>query len=143
MGASSRLSFANKLTKEAKPTVSEETAKIWSLSASDVVDEEIELMDSDTLLAEEDLLKPDPTTLRSACGPQSGKRKACKNCTCGLAEALENDETPAKSTPATSSCGNCYLGDAFRCASCPYLGMPAFKPGEQIRLSDRQLKPDQ
>lgn len=79
----------------AKPTVSEETAKIWSLSASDVVDEEIvskllhmqshqyhslswslflhyfppppsqELMDSDTLLAEEDLLKPDPTTLRS------------------------------------------------------------------------------
>ena len=26
--------------------------------------------------------------------------------TCGLAEALENDETPAKSTPATSSCGN-------------------------------------
>lgn len=26
--------------------------------------------------------------------------------TCGLAEALENEETPAKSRPATSSCGN-------------------------------------
>lgn len=116
-------------------------SKIWSLSSSDILDENMELLDSDQLLDEEDLKKPDPESLKIGCEGVK-KRKACKNCTCGLAEELEQEQTKASIPNKTSSCGNCYLGDAFRCASCPYLGMPAFKPGEKITLGEMQLKSD-
>ncbi|XP_065828783.1 anamorsin homolog [Oscarella lobularis] len=145
LGASQQLalSLVNKGGTQSK--VDSNVAKVWTLSAADLNDDDVELLDSDELLDEDDLKRPDPESLRVACGTTTGgKKKACKNCTCGLAEELEEEESgKKKSKPAaTSACGNCYLGDAFRCSSCPYLGMPAFKPGEQVKLTPRQLLGD-
>lgn len=143
VGSSSqlKLSFANK--KQDVPHTSGNSAAVWKLSAMDMGDDDIDLVDDDELLDEEDRKKPDPASLKADCGTGDGKKKkACKNCTCGLAEELDAEAGKNKPSAPTSSCGNCYLGDAFRCSSCPYLGMPAFKPGEKIALSDRQLKAD-
>ena len=126
--------------------------------------------------------------IAAECAPKPGKRRrACKDCSCGLREALEEEDANKRSSAdaalkkleeakqkvaavgagvdgekntsnsgngrgglllttddlaeidftvkgKTGSCGSCYLGDAFRCAGCPYTGLPAFKPGEEVRL---------
>jgi len=114
----------------------ENAKKTWTLSLNDINDDDLDLIDDDELLDANDLKKPTSEDLKASCGTSAPgkKKKACKNCTCGLAEELENGvELQPKSV--TSACGSCYLGDAFRCGSCPYLGMPAFKPGEKVELN--------
>ncbi|XP_031632155.1 anamorsin homolog [Contarinia nasturtii] len=122
VGSAAKLSFGKKETSTNK------AANVWKLT-----DEDNDLINENDLLDEIDKVKPDPTNLK-VCGT-TGKRKACKDCSCGLAEELAVEgSSPGKKDLAKSSCGSCYLGDAFRCATCPYLGMPAFKPGEKVQL---------
>ncbi|KAF8419466.1 cytokine-induced anti-apoptosis inhibitor 1, Fe-S biogenesis-domain-containing protein [Tirmania nivea] len=135
--------------------------------------DEEELIDEDALLDNFDDLAI-PIQQPAECAPKPGKRRrACKDCSCGLREALEEEDIRKRSSAdaalkkleeakqkvaaanagggvllttddlaeidftvkgKTGSCGSCYLGDAFRCAGCPYTGLPAFKPGEEVRL---------
>jgi hypothetical protein len=120
----------------------ENAAKKWVLESND-----LDLDDEDSLLANEKFQVKVQKAAKPAadCGVGNGPaKKACKNCTCGLAEeqaaaaanvSAENNAVKVSSTGAVkSACGSCYLGDAFRCSTCPYLGMPAFKPGEKVKL---------
>ncbi|KAF1398985.1 Anamorsin, partial [Spheniscus mendiculus] len=81
VGSSSqlKLSFAKKAGPSGKPSVDPATAKLWTLSANDMNDEEMDLLDSDELLDSEDLKKPDPSSLRAPSCKEMGKKKACKN----------------------------------------------------------------
>lgn len=111
----------------------------WKMETSDLAEDD--LVDENSLL--NDGLQTKPV---SGCGDDnlldgasSGKKRACKNCTCGLLEEELNGTAPAENTNATpaeklakaSGCGNCAKGDAFRCGSCPFLGKPAFEPGQE------------
>ncbi|KAK4496591.1 hypothetical protein PRZ48_012571 [Zasmidium cellare] len=118
-----------------------------------------ERIDPDTLLTEEDRMRP--LDIPEACKPNKKRRRACKDCSCGLAQRLEaedkakRDEADANLAKLTAndltevdftvqgkvgSCGNCALGDAFRCDGCPYIGLPAFKPGEEVRLVNNDVQ---
>jgi len=116
-------------------------------------------IDPTTLLSDADRQKP--LIIPEACKPNSKRRRACKDCTCGLAERLNAEDTARREQADASlaklsatdlhevdftiqgkvgSCGNCALGDAFRCDGCPYIGLPAFKPGEEVRLLSNDVQ---
>jgi len=100
-------------------------AEAWTLEGDD------DLIDENSLLTEMDVNSKPVQYDDCEVGP--GK-KACKNCTCGRAEAEAAEEKVNEET-FVSACGNCALGDAFRCAGCPYLGQPAFKDqGNKVEL---------
>jgi len=108
----------------------------------DDLDDDDALIDEDELLTGGAIAAPpaldEEARAKAAEGDDCGGRTACDNCTCGRAEreAAEAAGEDKKEEGHTSHCGNCFKGDAFRCASCPYLGKPAFKPGEEHLVLD-------
>jgi hypothetical protein len=87
------------------------------------------------LIVEDELVDPfDSYQKFSKASDCITKPKPCKNCNCGRAEKESQDN---KIDPNfKSDCGKCYLGDAFRCAGCPYRGLPAFEPGQKIDFNN-------
>jgi len=99
----------------------------------------IETIDEDALLGE----VPVPEGKgKSDC---SSAPKACANCSCGRKEledevGAEEAKKRLETGKERSACGSCYLGDAFRCETCPYRGLPAFKPGTKVELSSGETE---
>ncbi|KAL1612277.1 electron carrier [Paraconiothyrium brasiliense] len=132
------------------------------LDAEIIIGEDDDLIDEDDLITEEDMARP--IIQPPECRPKAGKRRrACKDCTCGMKEKLEAEDAAKRANADNAlntmklgaddltevdftvqgkvgSCGNCALGDAFRCDGCPYIGLPAFKPGEEVRLLNNDIQ---
>eukprot|EP01063_Lacrimia_lanifica_P034814 TRINITY_DN6524_c2_g3_i1.p2 TRINITY_DN6524_c2_g3~~TRINITY_DN6524_c2_g3_i1.p2 ORF type:complete len:136 (+),score=47.19 TRINITY_DN6524_c2_g3_i1:66-473(+) len=119
------------------------TRKVVKMASDDMVD------DDDMLTAEDK-----QTKVAEAASDCRTSKKACANCTCGRAEEEQllraADDAKAKAQPPPKkvtlsdgddmpfmNCGSCTKGDAFRCASCPFLGQPSFKEGTdgKVKLS--------
>jgi len=113
------------------------------------VDDDDDMIDEDGLLEDNNLLAPPPAISSQSEANDDDDcagRKPCDNCSCGRAEreaASTTGGSGVQSQPKiaapSSSCGSCSLGDAFRCAGCPFLGKPAFKPGDEhivLQLTD-------
>ncbi|GAV27533.1 hypothetical protein PMKS-001001 [Pichia membranifaciens] len=155
-------------------------------------DDDVQMLDDSELLL--DTIGA-PTVQPVQCTVTGSKRRrACKDCTCGLKEIEEAEEARQKSIQdsmlsrmaqsanreaeeieariqqrekaakekdrkndgvkktvirftaddmteidftiegKTGGCNSCSLGDAFRCDSCPFLGLPAFKPGQVVTI---------
>ncbi|KAL7185297.1 hypothetical protein ACSBR2_027264 [Camellia fascicularis] len=108
------------------------------------IDDDMDLIDEDSLLTEEDLKKPQLPPIGDC--EVGSTRKACKNCSCGRAEEEEKVQklglTMDQLDNPQSACGSCGLGDAFRCGTCPYRGLPPFKLGDKVTLSGNFLAAD-
>ena len=139
LGASARIE-----TKSASSSSS--SSSVWKMNMNDLAEDDI--IDENELLNDGIIITKRGDA--NGCGDSGpgvpGKKRACANCSCGLAEEEANEisssnkeKTIDEKIAKASSCGGCAKGDAFRCAGCPFLGKPAFEPGQEkmiLAMSD-------
>lgn len=94
---------------------------------------------------EDELLEDVPKPVGKGKSDCSSQPKACANCSCGRKEledkvGAEEAKKRLEQGKERSACGSCYLGDAFRCETCPYRGLPAFKAGSKVQLVDGETE---
>ncbi|KAJ7540495.1 hypothetical protein O6H91_10G018200 [Diphasiastrum complanatum] len=139
-----RLSAAEITDIDMSSVIARVNGDAWKVSSYNIDNDD--LVDEDSLLTEEDLIKP--VLQYDDCEVGKSGKKACKNCTCGRAELEEQEQqhkgslTLEQLNNPQSSCGSCGLGDAFRCSTCPYRGLPTFKLGEKVSLTGAFLTVD-
>ncbi|BDA48156.1 Anamorsin homolog 2 [Coccomyxa sp. Obi] len=142
-GTSTALPRSSKLKAAAPAAPAQERLNrdVWKMAADE---EEEELLDDEELLTEEDLKRPEVPAVGDC--EIGASKKACADCTCGRAEAeaagIKAQLTPDMLENPQSACGSCGMGDAFRCATCPYRGLPKFEMGQKIELPPDFLTAD-
>ncbi|CAH2050663.1 unnamed protein product [Thlaspi arvense] len=113
------------------------------------IDDDVDLIDEDSLLTEEDLKKPQlppgktllvivnlevqgkPAKIAFVEGLRQRKNLfVWSTGKCSKLGAWHDDSITIQASPAYFF--NCGLGDAFRCSTCPYRGLPPFKLGEKV-----------
>jgi anamorsin len=136
---------------------------LGELNGSDeVIDEDGLLLEDDLKIPLQHVSLPQPPPLYVSlltgfialeCQPESRKkrRRPCKDCTCGLSTQHEAEDLKLKSDDLNDeldftvkgkmgSCNSCSLGDAFRCSSCPYIGLPPFNPGGEVKILNDMIQ---
>lgn len=181
-------------TSEAEEYDSDSSLKLKESKLTYFDDDEDELLDENELLIENSdnysfLSKPVIVPMRCEIDNGKKRRKACKDCTCGLKEQEELEDLKQRSVQdtilgnmaqsatleaikieerlkkiqeskkgeavkfeakdlneidftiegKTGGCNSCSLGDLFRCDGCPFLGLPAFKPGQQVTIFEDDI----
>ncbi|KAI5190656.1 anamorsin [Nematocida minor] len=90
-----------------------------------------EFVSDDELLGDEDVAKIIKPIRKSS-------NRTCANCTCGKKD-LSKIEGGKIKEEVESNCGNCNLGDAFRCAGCPYTGLPPFVKDAPVEFNPDEV----